>query len=327
MRRRFFSILLALAILACPMSIAASAEGTPADRGQLTIDLTQGAIILKGETGNRAVLASLNAAAGTLLEKREGDPSRLDLDRDGTMDVDYFVEGIGSLTFELTGNFSVSGEHLLTLDQAAVRQVAANGDAEYYSSLLFRFPDVSGGEQDLEFPVFTDIPSGAYYYAATNWAVSHFITNGTSETTFSPDAPCTRGQVATFLWRAADCPGAGIQDPFVDVTEDAYYYDAVLWALEQGITNGTDGTHFSPNASCTRGQVVTFLYRASAAGASGGGSNPFTDVAAGSYYYDPVLWAVGQNITNGTDGTHFSPNAPCTRGQVVTFLYRTDAKG
>ncbi len=327
MKRRVLSLLLILAATVCLMSVTASAEGTPTDRGQLAIDLAQGAIILKGETGNRAVLATLNAAAGSLMDKRDGDPSRLDLDRDGTMDVDYFIEGIGSLTFELTGSYSVAGELLLTLDQAAVARVAANGDGAYYSSLLFKFPAVSGGEQDLEFPVFTDVPAGAYYYAATNWAVTNYITNGTSETTFSPDTACTRGQVATFLWRSAGCPAATIQDPFVDVTEDAYYYDAVLWALEQGITKGTDATHFSPDAACTRAQVVTFLYRFENSPATGAAANPFVDVAAGSYYYDPVLWAVGQNITNGTDATHFSPNAACTRGQVVTFLYRTDAKG
>ncbi len=327
MKRRVLSLLLFLSAMICLLSVTASAEGTPTDRGQLTIDLTQGAIMLKGETGNRAVLASLNAAAGTLVDKREGDPCRLDMDRDGTMDVDYFVEGIGSLTFELTGNVSVSGEFLLTLDQASVAMVAANGDSEYYSRLLFRFPDVSGGEQDLEFPVFTDVPAGAYYHAATNWAVTHFITNGTSETTFSPDAACTRAQVATFLWRSAGCPAASSSNPFADVMEDAYYYDAVLWALEQGITKGTDTAHFSPDAACTRAQVVTFLHRFENTPSPGAAANPFADVAVGSYYYNAVLWALSQNITNGTDAAHFSPDAACTRGQVVTFLYRTDASG
>lgn len=170
---------------------------------------------------------------------------------------------------------------------------------------------------------FTDVAAGSYCYDAVQWAVANGITNGTDATHFSPNAGCTRGQVVTFLWRAAGEPTVGGNVGFVDVAPGSYCYEAVKWAVANGITKGTDATHFSPNATCTRGQVVTFMYRAAGEPAVGG-SNGFVDVAAGSYCYNAVQWAVANGITKGTDATHFSPNATCTRGQVVTFLYRSE---
>ena len=168
---------------------------------------------------------------------------------------------------------------------------------------------------------FVDVAAGSYCYDAVQWAVANGITNGTDATHFSPNAGCTRGQVVTFLWRAAGEPVVSGNVGFVDVAPGSYCYEAVKWAVANGITKGTDATHFSPNATCTRGQVVTFMYRAEGEPAVGG-SNGFVDVAAGSYCYNAVQWAVANGITKGTDATHFSPNATCTRGQVVTFLYR-----
>ena len=168
---------------------------------------------------------------------------------------------------------------------------------------------------------FSDVAAGSYCYDAVQWAVANGITNGTDATHFSPNAGCTRGQVVTFLWRAAGEPTVSGNVGFVDVAPGSYCYEAVKWAVANGITKGTDATHFSPNATCTRGQVVTFMYRAEGEPAVGG-SNGFVDVAAGSYCYNAVQWAVANGITKGTDATHFSPNATCTRGQVVTFLYR-----
>ena len=168
---------------------------------------------------------------------------------------------------------------------------------------------------------FTDVASGSYCYDAVQWAVANGITKGTDTTHFSPNAGCTRGQVVTFLWRAAGEPTVGGNVRFVDVAPGSYCYEAVKWAVANGITNGTDATHFSPNATCTRGQVVTFMYRAEGEPAVGGNVG-FVDVAPGSYCYEAVKWAVANGITKGTDTTHFSPNATCTRGQVVTFLYR-----
>ena len=170
---------------------------------------------------------------------------------------------------------------------------------------------------------FTDVAAGSYCYDAVQWAVANGITNGTDATHFSPNAGCTRGQVVTFLWRAAGEPTVSGNVGFVDVAPGSYCYEAVKWAVANGITKGTDATHFSPNATCTRGQVVTFMYRAEGEPAVGG-SNGFVDVAAGSYCYNAVQWAVANGITKGTDATHFSPSATCTRGQVVTFLYRAE---
>ena len=168
---------------------------------------------------------------------------------------------------------------------------------------------------------------GAFYYDPVLWAVGHTpqITNGVDPTHFSPDATCTRGQVVTFLWRAKGCPEPTKTDnPFADVKEGAFYYKAVLWAVENGVTNGVDPTHFGPNQGCTRGQVVTFLWRAEGQPKPGSDANPFADVKGG-FYYNAVLWAVEKNITKGTDATHFSPDKTCTRGQIVTFLYRATA--
>jgi S-layer homology domain. len=172
---------------------------------------------------------------------------------------------------------------------------------------------------------FTDVAEDAFYYDAVLWAVGHEpqITNGTSPTTFSPNAVCTRGQVVTFLWRAAGAPEPTMAlNPFSDVKEGAFYYKAVLWAVQTGITKGVDATHFGPDRDCTRGQVVAFLHRAQGTPAPGSDVNPFVDVKEGAFYYDAVLWAVEKNVTKGTSETTFSPDATCTRGQIVTFLYR-----
>lgn len=169
---------------------------------------------------------------------------------------------------------------------------------------------------------FTDVPANAYYADAVNWAVLNGVTKGTSETTFSPDASCTRAQAVTFLWRAAGSPAPKSSAmPFTDVDADAYYHDAVLWAVEQDITNGTSDTTFRPNATCTRAQIVTFLWRSQASPAAGA-VNPFADVADNAYYAEAVKWAVLEGVTSGTTATTFSPNDSCTRAQIVTFLYR-----
>ncbi len=173
---------------------------------------------------------------------------------------------------------------------------------------------------------FVDVNNDAYYYDAVLWAAENGITGGTSATTFSPTVTCTRAQTVTFLWRAAGSPEPeGTNMPFTDVASDAYYYDAVLWAVENGITVGTSATTFSPDATVTRAQNVTFLWRWAESPAVEA-ANPFTDVAANMYYHDAVLWAADAGITAGTTATTFSPNDPCLRSQIVTFLYRYLAK-
>ncbi|MBR7032103.1 MAG: S-layer homology domain-containing protein, partial [Clostridia bacterium] len=186
------------------------------------------------------------------------------------------------------------------------------------------FPILYAEKEFLVSPVsFTDVPADAYYADAVAWAVANGITTGTSATTFSPNDGCTRGQVVAFLWRAAGSPEPkGTRNPFIDVKPNAYYYEAVLWAVENGVTSGTDATHFSPNSVCTRGQIVTFQWRANGKPQPTETKNPFKDVKSSDYFYTAVLWAVEKGVTTGTDATHFSPSSTCTRGQVVTFLYR-----
>ena len=165
------------------------------------------------------------------------------------------------------------------------------------------------------------------FYAPVYWAVEKGITKGTSDTTFSPGNPCTRAQFVTFLWRQQGMPEPSLTtSPFKDVQDKKLsYYKAVLWALEKGITTGTSDTTFSPGKTCTRAQVVTFLWRANNKPKPKTTKNPFSDVKAGLSYSDAVLWAYENKITTGTSATTFAPGNPCTRAQTVTFLYRTYA--
>ncbi len=172
---------------------------------------------------------------------------------------------------------------------------------------------------------FRDVPSDAYYADAVAWAAEEEITGGITATTFGPNNGCTRGQVVTFLWRAAGSPVVNMVNPFTDVSEDAYNYQAILWAYASGITGGMTETTFAPNATCTRAQIVTFLHRAQGSPAAHS-SVSFTDVPADAYYADAVAWAAEEGITGGVTATTFAPNATCTRAQVVTFLYRDMAE-
>ena len=172
--------------------------------------------------------------------------------------------------------------------------------------------------------LFDDVKDNTqFYYEPVYWAVEQKITKGTGDKLFSPNESCTRAQVVTFLWRAAGEPEpAETVNPFQDVKADAYYYNAVLWAVEKGITKGTSADAFSPEATCTRAQIVTFLYRANGTPEISRKSKPFTDVDAAQYYAEPVAWAVEYGITTGKSPETFAPNATCTRAEVVTFLYR-----
>ena len=173
---------------------------------------------------------------------------------------------------------------------------------------------------------FSDVKLNKYYTIPVLWAYNSDpqITSGTSDTTFEPSKTCNRAQTVTFIWRLMGCPEPkSSYNPFTDVKSGAYYYKAVLWAVENNITTGTSATKFSPKDPCSRGQFLTFLWRACGSPAPTNRSNPFVDVKSGKYYTDAVIWANENGITGGTDSTHFSPNASVTRGQAVTFLYRS----
>lgn len=178
------------------------------------------------------------------------------------------------------------------------------------------------GSRSVEAKSFDDVIPGTFYYDAVMWAVKNNITKGTGASTFSPGDGCTRFQIVTFLWRACGCPTAATAASFSDVSPSDSFYEAVRWAVERGITNGTGGSSFSPYATCTRAQIVTFLYRAAGSPTVSSGIR-FFDVAPNAFCRDAVIWATERGITKGTSDTTFSPDAACTRAEVVTLLYRT----
>ncbi len=167
---------------------------------------------------------------------------------------------------------------------------------------------------------FRDVPVTAYYYKAVSWAAKNGITGGIGNGLFGPELGCTRAQFVTFLWRAAGSPAPKALSSFTDVPADAYYAKAVAWAVENGITDGTSPTTFSPNATCTRAHAVTFLWRAF--DKPSGSSTGFTDVPSGAYYAEAVAWAAESDVTTGVGGGRFAPDDTCTRAQIVTFLWR-----
>ncbi len=171
---------------------------------------------------------------------------------------------------------------------------------------------------------FTDMPpKDDWAHEPIDWAIVYGVTKGTTDTTFSPEAGCTRAQAVTFLWRAVGCPEPSSDtNPFSDVKFDDYFFDAVLWAVETGITQGTSATTFSPDDTCTRAQIATFLWRLRGSPAPISPATKFTDVKTEDYFYTAVLWAADNGVTKGTSDTTFSPDDTCTRAQIVAFLYR-----
>lgn len=175
---------------------------------------------------------------------------------------------------------------------------------------------------------FADVKTGSYYFDAVFWAYYHKpqIVKGVDKTHFAPDSTCTRAQIVTFLWRANGAQKlTKFKCNFKDVDKDAYYFNAVVWAVENGITNGVDETHFAPDRICSRAEAVTFLWRAQGEPDAASTKCTFKDVSKDAFYYYPMLWAVGKQVTLGFDDAHFAPNNDCTRGQIVTFIYRAMA--
>lgn len=200
-------------------------------------------------------------------------------------------------------------------------KVKDKGDGKFTFTMPASKVTVSAEFAEIETLDFADVPTDAYYYEAVKWAAKKGITGGTGDGTFNPNGSCTRAHIVTFLWRAAGSPEPKSTVSFADVPAGSYYAKAVAWAVENGITLGTGDGTFSPNATCTRAQSVTFLYRA--LGTAPTTVNGFTDVTADAFYADAVAWAVESGVTNGTSASTFSPNDGCTRAQIVTFLYRT----
>ena len=200
-------------------------------------------------------------------------------------------------------------------------EIADKGDGKYTFIMPAGKVEVKASfTKEVETGPFADVATDAYYYEAVKWAAEQGITGGTGSGLFSPDYTCTRAQIVTFLWRAAGSPEPKAMSGFSDVPENSYYAKAVAWAVENGITVGTSSTTFSPEATCTRAQSVTFLFRA--AKASADGTPAFSDVTANAYYAEAVKWATDNGITNGIGGGLFGSNNDCTRAQIVTFLWR-----
>ncbi|MEE3419627.1 MAG: S-layer homology domain-containing protein [Lachnospiraceae bacterium] len=234
----------------------------------------------------------------------------------------------------LTENWYEYNEDTKDFQLAKVYEYTYDSKGRYSSALLRTSKDgktlTTVGRFDVTYPkengsAFADVSADKYYADAVVWAVKNNITKGTSATTFSPNAPCTRGQIVTFLYKNAGSPDvSNVTVPFKDVKPGAYYENAVKWAVSSKITSGVTATSFAPNATCTRGQIVTFLYKAVPHFDNAPVSTNFADVSMTAYYATPVGWALLKNITGGTTKTTFSPNAPCTRAQAVTFLYKAN---
>lgn len=242
-------------------------------------------------------------------------------------DSDYYAR----VTISSKDGAKISGNPAVTINGEPPEKLYINSDTSVTVIGRIHTSDIPV-DDPMDNP-FSDVHENNFFYDAVAWAVKNEITRGTSATTFSPDNTCTRAQIVTFLWRLAGAPEPETaENPFSDVNEKAYYYKPVLWAVENGITKGTDADKFSPNAGCTRGQVVTFLHRYKGEPEPNYhlnpyedmSANPFVDVSEQNFFFKAVAWARTSLITNGVDESHFAPNAVCTRGQIVTFLFRME---
>ena len=248
-------------------------------------------------------------------------------------DVTVEVDGVEIHSFDGTLTITLTVSNLSKISDPHVLHILANGTKEYYAPgrisgntitvtgirNLSTFAVIPGSEVPQTNP-FTDVRTSDYYYDAVLWAADNGVTGGTSATTFSPNVTVTRAQMVTFLWRAHGSPKATGANPFTDVSTSDYYYDAVLWAVANGVTSGTSADTFGPDAAVTRAQAVTFQWRAAGSPVVSGSS--FDDVAADAYYANAVAWAVANGITSGTGGSNFSPDVVVTRAQAVTFLWK-----
>lgn len=293
--------------------------------GVIAISAEALAGVISGASSSASVSVGITTASASGAGLPDGTP---------VFDVALSVGGQAVHSFDGALTITLTVANLSKIANPYVLHILADGTKQYLkptvsgNSLtvsgvrnLSVFAVIPGSEVPAEL-AFTDVASGAYYADAVRWAVAKGVTSGTSATTFGPNAVCTRAQAVTFLWRAAGSPEpVSTANPFADVDSGAYYFKAVLWALEKGITGGTSATAFNPNGAVTRAQIVTFQYRAAGSPAVTT-ANSFGDVPSGAYYANAILWAVEKAVTNGTTATTFSPNTNCTRGQIVTFLYR-----
>ncbi len=302
-----------------PTTIVTNFEGKQFSFGVKSHGLTVQPPYLNGTTAEQPIsisLSGLHSVAVTSVTVDNTDvfeitkPAQGVILYDNDTNADYWIKGKsglspGTYTGTITVTYWVGGN---TLTETAVVTCTVED------------PSVEDEEPVITAPTFRDVKDGDYFKDAVDWAVEKGITSGTSDSTFSPDAACTRAQSVTFLWRANDKETVSGSNPFTDVSSGDYFYQPVLWAVKKGITKGTSNTTFSPEENCTRAQIVTFLYRAAGEPAASG--SLFQDVASDAYYANAVRWAVANGITSGTSSSTFSPDEICTRAQIVTFIYR-----
>ncbi len=296
--------------------------------GMYTMDTV---IVTEQEDGSYLVRmhqASANRNLMALTESVEDATAHsVDWNVGGGADGYWFVIPVADLNQPIKASFSstdrvASGKKwgnimTITFDPASMTETS---EAEVTAAEIKIDPAVKPEPEPVEF---TDVKKDDFYYDAVQWAVNNKITTGITPEKFAPNDRCTRAQVVTFLWRAAGQPEPkSLNNPFKDVSDDADYLKAVLWAAEKGITTGITPTTFQPNATTNRGQVMTFLWRAAGKPEPASAVNRFKDVSENSVWYKAVLWAAEKGITTGTTPTTFQPNRTANRSQVVTFLYR-----
>ena len=274
--------------------------------GAFTVDLSKETSVTLTQPQYAAFQASMGGLnfTGVIKSVSDGDKVRYDLDKDGKYDIQAEKKGDGSAVFTVLETNSVTGQKTLTVSDAALTVINAAEKKEYYKDVTVKLP---GG---LVNP-FKDVSESDIFYDAVMWAyyASPQVTVGISATRFGPDTTVTRGQTVTFLWRAMGEPEPSTtKNPFVDVKESDYYYNAVLWAVEKNITVGVNATHFVPSQTCSTAHIITFLYRT-----LGIGDNGWYDVAG--------AWATGKGLLDGLD-LKVDPKTPCPRADVVLFLYR-----
>ncbi len=237
--------------------------------------------------------------------------------RENILNPDYTCCGVGMV--EIGG--TVYGVELFADSSCLKKAVSADQYVSGGASSPVASTPAPTTRQQTTVAGFRDVSSGSYYADAVEWAVSRRIVSGTGSGTFSPNQSCTRGEIVTFLWRAAGSPRMYGSCPFTDVHSSDYFYQACIWAVRNGVTYGTSRTTFSPYQSCTRGEAVTFLWR-NAGQPRVTRSSGFWDVPSNQYYATAVAWAHQNGIAEGTTFATFSPNLTCTRAQIVEFIYR-----
>ena len=320
-------------------SVVALKSGSTNGSGIMNLQIPTGTLengtyqvyIFKNEDGSVAASGSFTVRSSN---SNSGSGSSGSSDRNYTVSIPSTKNGDVSVTPKNaskgdTVTITVKPDSGYELGTISVKDANGNtvkltdkGDGTYTFTMPGSMVTISAGFVEAQAgSTFADVPSSAYYAKAVEWGVKTGITNGKVNGLFGSNDPCTRGQIVTFLWRAAGSPAPkGTAQVPSDVLPGSYCYNAVAWALETSITNGLADGSFGVNQPCTRGQAVTFLYRFM--GSAPAAASSFTDVAADSYCADAVAWAVEYDVTNGTTNTTFNPDNGCTRAQIVTFLYR-----